>query len=581
MRRLKILPTNPNHLLIVLLGLWFVLNILQGIYTELANDEAYYWFITGQLSWGYFDHPPLFGLLTWLGVNIIGDSEIGVRLFTIMLQPLYLYLFWTVVRTERSTWHSALIYFLIAFTIPQLQLYGWVVTPDAPLLMASSLLLWSYHNYIRNPHNILYTLLIGASIAMLAYAKYQGALIVVLLIASNWRLLTQWRMWVAAATALVLIMPHLWWQYEHDWVSFRYHLSDRNGVFAWGDVFEYLLNLLVTFNPLLFVPFLIFMYKQKAGEPIGRALRFLSWGFMGFFLLSTARGYVQPQWVIPMVFALLYILTRATERYPNFQKYVCKSGSILVVLFVLVRVFAMTYTGDLVRFEIFNNHNSYATLAAEMEGRTLIFDGNYAQASKMNYYSTGRAFAHPSIYNRSSQYQMLDFDDTLYGKRVAVVVNTQIRDTTSKLVLDTTYRRFKIANSMEFYYDTIDNYIPTRRVAITYSGLPEKSLINQPIVFDIRIQNPYEYSIPTNQFKLLGQFKSGRFKWYEIVIPWGEIKTIPPHGTVSIKHEIVLPKMDSGRYKFAFSIQRPPSTSWYNSDRQDIYIINPSQKRGR
>lgn len=564
----------------ILLGLWFVLNILQGIFTELANDEAYYWFITGKLSMGYFDHPPLFGLLTWLGVHIFGDSEIGVRFFTILLQPLYLYLFWTVVRTERSTWKSALVYFLVAFSIPQLQLYGWVVTPDAPLLAATGLLIWSYHNFTKS-NKIVYALLLGISVGLLAYAKYQGALLVVLLLLSNIKLLKDWRIWAAGVIGALMLIPHLMWQADHDWVSFRYHLSDRNGVFAWGDVFEYLLNLLATFNPLLFVPFIIYMWKQKSVEETGRYLRFISWGFMGFFLLSTARGYVQPQWVIPVAFAIIYIITRATERNRLFRRYVMRSGTVVALLFIAVRIFAMNYTGDMIRLEIFGNDKAYGELAEKLEGRTLIFDGSYAQASKLNFYSEGFAFAHPSIYNRSSQYQLMNDDDNLYGKPVAVVINTQICDRLGKRGLDSAYQYFKIANSMDFYYDTIDFFIPTRRVEVEFTGLPERTLINQPAVLTIKLKNPYDYNIPLSKFKLIGQFKSGRFIWHEIEIPWREdLVELPANGEATIIREVMIPKMDTGQYKFGFTLQRSPATSWYNSERRSIAVTNPAQKIG-
>lgn len=566
--------------MVILLGLWFVLNILQGTFTELANDEAYYWFITGELSMGYFDHPPLFALLTWLGVNLFGDSEIAIRLFTILLQPLYLYLFWTVVRTERSTWKSALTYFLVAFSIPQLQLYGWVVTPDAPLLAATGLLLWSYHNFTKSD-KLVYALLLGVSVGLLAYAKYQGALLVILLLLSNLKLLKDWRIWAAGLLGAAMLIPHLLWQANHDWVSFRYHLSDRNGVFAWGDVFEYLLNLLVTFNPLLFVPFIIYMWRQKVVEQTGRYLRFISWGFMGFFLLSTARGYVQPQWVIPVAFALIYIVTRATERNRIFRRYVIRSSAIVAVLFVAVRIFAMTYTGDTIRMEIFGNKKSYNELAEKLDGRAMIFDGSYAQASKMNYYSNGLAFAQPSIYNRSSQYQMMTMDDELYGKRVAVAINTEIRDRLGLRGLDSAYQYFKIANSMDFHYDTIDFFIPTRRVEVEFSGLPQRTLIKQPAVLTITLKNPYDYTIPLSQFKLIGQFKQGRFVWHEIEIPWREDLTeLPANSQATIVREVMIPKMDTGEYLFGFSLQRTPASSWYNSKRIPITVTNPAQKQG-
>lgn len=581
MRRFKYLPTNPNKLLMLLLGLWCVLNILQGIFTELANDEAYYWFISKDLALGYFDHPPMFGLLTWLGINTVGDSEIGIRLFTILLQPLYLYLFWTVVRTERSSWKSALIYFFTAFGILQLQLYGWVVTPDAPLLLVTALLLWSYNRYLKaeNPKELnIAALLIALSCGAMAYAKYQGVLVIVFILLSNINLLRQWRIWAAAGVAALLIVPHLYWQYSHDWVSFRYHLSDRNGIFAWSDVFEYLLNLLGTFNPLIFVPFIIFMVRQKATEQMGRTLRFLSWGFMVFFLLSTFRGYVQPQWVIPIVFPILYIVTRASDRYPRFRKYLMKVGGVMVLLILAVRIFVMSYTGDTIKAEIFGNHKAYQELADTLGGRTLIFDGHYAQASKMNYYSTGSAFAYPSIYHRSSQYELMSIDDMLYGQPVAVAVNSQIRDNAPASMMDTTYQHFVAKKLVSLYYDTINYYIPTRRVEITYSGLPPTILINRPLTLNMNIYNPYSYPIPVNDIKLIAQFKKGRFEWYEVIIPWGNIKVLEPTSNTPLRCEIYVPKANTGLYKFGLTLQRRPAPSWYNSKRTEIQITNPSQK---
>lgn len=566
----------------LLLGIWCVLNILQGTFTELANDEAYYWFISKDLALGYFDHPPLFGLLTWLGINTIGESEIGVRFFTILMQPLYLYLFWTVVRTERSTWRSALTYFLIAFSIPQLQLYGWVVTPDTPLLLTTACLLWSYKYYLGSStdrdKNIA-TLLLGISIASLAYAKYHGALIVLLLVLSNISLLRQWRFWVAGAIAILLIIPHLMWQADNDWVSFRYHLSDRNGIFAWADVFEYLMNLFVTFNPFIFIPFLIHSYQQKAAEQMGRTLRFVSWGFMGFFLFSTFRGYVQPQWVIVVVFAILYIITRAGDRYPRFQKYLVKVGLICALLFVVFRIFVMSYTGNLIRAEIFGNHAAYEELVQQIEGRPMIFEGHYAQASKMNYYSSGFAFAHPSMYGRSSQYQLMDIDERLYGKSVAVAVSGGIRTTTPKSTVDSMYHYFKIANSMDLYYDTVNFYIPTRRVEISYKGVPSIILTGRPIVIEMEIYNPYSYPIPLAEFRLIAQFRKGRSEWYDVNIPFGLLKELPAGERITMKTELITPQADTGEYKFGLSLQRPPATSWYNSPRQKIHITNPSQKR--
>ncbi|MBQ8423556.1 MAG: hypothetical protein IJY36_04795 [Coprobacter sp.] len=46
---------------------WWVLNLLQAAFTELAHDEAYYFIYAEKLDWGYFDHPPMTALLIALG----------------------------------------------------------------------------------------------------------------------------------------------------------------------------------------------------------------------------------------------------------------------------------------------------------------------------------------------------------------------------------------------------------------------------------------------------------------------------------------------------------------------------------
>ena len=113
---------------------------------------------------------------------------------------------------------------------------------------------------------------------------------------------------VIFTVTLLLILPHLGWQSGHDWVSFRYHLAGRNKDFQFSFVTEYLLNLLAIFNPLLFPVFVAVWWKTRAETPVLRALNFMSAGFVLFFLSTTLRGYVQPQWEIPVAFGVIALL---------------------------------------------------------------------------------------------------------------------------------------------------------------------------------------------------------------------------------------------------------------------------------
>ena len=75
--------------------IWFVINLLQGIFTEIQEDEAYYALYGEHLAWGYYDHPPMVGLMTFLS-SIFFPGSLGVRLFTIIASCLSLFVMWLI-----------------------------------------------------------------------------------------------------------------------------------------------------------------------------------------------------------------------------------------------------------------------------------------------------------------------------------------------------------------------------------------------------------------------------------------------------------------------------------------------------
>ena len=63
---------------------WFIGLLIQAYFTELNEDEAYYWMYSRKLSWGYFDHPPIIALIIKLGYYVF-QNELGIRLIPIIL----------------------------------------------------------------------------------------------------------------------------------------------------------------------------------------------------------------------------------------------------------------------------------------------------------------------------------------------------------------------------------------------------------------------------------------------------------------------------------------------------------------
>src|SRR3978361_374105 len=61
------------------------LRLVAAAWTPLTFDEAYYWMWSKHLAGGYYDHPPAVAFGTRAGAMIAGDTELGVRLLSILL----------------------------------------------------------------------------------------------------------------------------------------------------------------------------------------------------------------------------------------------------------------------------------------------------------------------------------------------------------------------------------------------------------------------------------------------------------------------------------------------------------------
>ena len=396
---------GADRLVLLWLGVWWIANLVQAGFTELANDEAYYHMFAERLAWGYFDHPPVTALLVWAGERL--------RFFFTVLQPLYLWILWRLIRPADAGRRDAALFVVVSAATLMLQLYGFIAVPDGPLMFTTALFLLTFKWFSENRRRA--WLWMGIAMALMAYSKYHGALVVLFALAANPRQLLRPALYSSGAVALLLLVPHLVWQYEHDWASFAYHLSGRNSVFRPGYVVEFLANMLVVFNP-FFVPLYVQAWRKvKPQTPVGRALKLLPVAFIVFFVLSSLRGYVQPQWVIVSCFGLVYVLFAYARRHPRTRRYVMRAGGVTVGLIVLVRL-VMIFNPLGIRFEVFNNPESYAAIAAEADGRPVVFRYGYAVAAKYAFYTGGEAYCQPNIRYRTHQWQFRDDDSRMPGR---------------------------------------------------------------------------------------------------------------------------------------------------------------------
>lgn len=549
---------GADGLVALWLGVWWCANLIEAGCTELANDEAYYHMFAQRLAWGYFDHPPVTALLVWLGERLFG-GELGVRFFFTVLQPLYLWALWRLVRPADAVRRDATLFVMLSASTLLLQLYGFIAVPDGPLLASSAVFLWTFRNFSEGRR--LAWLWMGAAIALMAYSKYHGVLVLLFALAANPRLFARPALYASGAVAAVLLVPHLVWQYHHDWASFVYHLSARNSVFRPGYVVEFLANMLVVFNPFLVPIYVQAWRKTRPQSAVGRALKLLPAAFIGFFLLSSLRGYVQPQWVIVSVFGLIYVAFAYVRRHPRTRRYAMAAGGATLLLVAAVRV-EMIFNPLGLRFEVFDNSESYGAIAAEAQGRPVVFRHGYAVAAKYAFYTGGEAYCQPNIRYRTHQWQFRDDDSRFAGREVLVECPPPgIADTTGRV------RTVRLANGRSFTWFVDPDFRPVRKVGVTIGGMPRRVAAGDTLRLRLRFSNPYDYAIRVGMepqgVRLSMLWKHGRFRVEEF--PLEDRFTIPAGGEVS--HEVIFPvpqRLSGAQFEAGFALCREGYTNWFN-----------------
>ena len=547
---------DADRLVLLWLAVWWACNLLQAGLTELANDEAYYHMFAERLAWGYFDHPPVTALLVWAGERLFG-GELGVRFFFTVLQPLYLWILWRLVRPADADRRDAALFTVVSASTLMLQLYGFIAVPDGPLMLTAALFLLTFKRFTEGRR--MAWLWMGVAMALMAYSKYHGALVVLFALAvTPPRQLLRPSLYLSGAVALLLLVPHLVWQYDHDWASFAYHLSGRNSVFKPNYVVEFLGNMLVVFNPFLVPLYVQAWRKVKPQTTVGRALKLLPVAFIGFFLLSSLRGYVQPQWVIVSCFGLVYVLFDYARRHPRTRRYVMRAGGVTIALVALVRI-EMIFNPLGVRFEVFDNRASYGAIAEAADGCPVIFRQGYAVAAKYAFYTGGEAYCQPNIRYRTHQWQFRDDDSRFTGREVLVECPADMADTTREV------RSLTMANGRRFTWFVDRSFHPVRLVDIAVAGLPEEVAAGEELHLELMITNPYPYVIAVGEkgLQLTMLWKHGRFRVEEFPIE-AHFK-IPADDELTREVTFTVPPQLAGeRFDVGFALRREGYTNWFN-----------------
>lgn len=291
--------------------------------TDLFVDEAQYWHWSQNLDFGYYSKPPMIAWVIHLATLIGGSSDVfWVRVASPLLHMVTALIL--IPATARLTGSKEAAHWVGAsyVTLPGVALSSVFMSTDTVLFPFLALTLLAYAHLIER-RSIGFAVLMGFAIGCGTLSKYAmlyfvGTAALSALFLPRARLAIR-DACIAAATALIVIAPNIWWNATHGAATLK-HTSDNAG---WdglnlhiGKALEFLASQFAVVGPVLFAAMIVVFVRllQRRVTSTEQHLFILSW---------------------PIVLAIVFqaLMSRA---YANWAATAYAAGTMLAVLYLMM-----------------------------------------------------------------------------------------------------------------------------------------------------------------------------------------------------------------------------------------------------
>ena len=422
-----------------------LLRLLLALILPLTPQEAYYWSWSRELALSYFDHPPLASYSIWLTTLIFGQTIFGIKLAAVLwflaLNIIWVRLIQEMFQNEvQSFWTLLALNATIVF-----ELYGFVITPDTPLLVFWSATIYAVWKLVQTGR-ARYWYLAGLMLGLTWLGKYSGIMLVpsillFLLVSKKQRkwLLTP-HPYLASLVAVAVFSPVLIWNAQHDWISFAFQGARRTaGMHHWQLRFlgELLGSQLFILTPYVFglVMVALVRYGRRIFSGLeDKLLLLLSSGLITtlFFVAVSLRSLVKMNWLAPAYWSLIILAVHHIfQSTPDLHRLRIGLISALLLLALGIGVVAIpdvplgegnTWSG----WQQAASEVSIIQDSLQIQGENnFIFSTNYKASSLLKFYLPGhpRTYAQDIIGRPALQFDIWPKTQDLKGKTGILVVD--------------------------------------------------------------------------------------------------------------------------------------------------------------
>lgn len=454
-----------------------VCNFIQAYYTPILEDEAYYWTWSQKLSTGYFDHPPMIAWWIYLGYNLF-QNELGLRLVSVLFNGLAIYLLWRILQPKSSKQFN--LFAVLTLSVVVVQLFGFIATPDSPLLFFTILYIYCLQRFAQNTTTKT-ALCLGFAMSGLLYSKYHGVLVIAFTLIPfllNYKKYLQFIL-IAVGFGFLLYLPHTIWLFQHEFSPIKYHFLERSS----DEGFELvkLLNYvgMYLFGMAIFLSFAVWksLIKFNLKTEFSRSIWLLAILPGAFFFISAFKDNVQPQWLL-ISFVAMLILTYWNYKDNLHLKWIFGFGVVNILLIVFLRIIFLIPS-----ISPFEKNKIFAQNIAQFEPINPVFE-RYQEASIYQFYNPNSPVAvHRTLGNRKSQFDLWNSEEQYIGKTITYI-SPWIK----------AERQFIGFKNRPYFLKEIEDYISSNSIRIkTMKELIAKP--NETINLGLKISNDHDREV--------------------------------------------------------------------------------------
>ncbi|WP_290697466.1 glycosyltransferase family 39 protein [Amphritea sp.] len=304
----KLFTAYPFRWFLALLAVLFIYRgwVVIDSPITLFYDEAYYLGWAQTPDWGYYSKPPMVGWLIALTTSIFGNAEWAVKLAAPVLYSSAAVLIYRTADFLAGA-KAALSAGAIFLLMPLVGFNSLFITTDAPLIFFWCLCFYAFLQ-AKTHNNWAWWLLAGVAGGLGLLSKYTFVLLPATFLLYGAispvgrQLLLNPRFWITCLLALSFLLPNLYWNYQHDFISFQHTAEishQTSSSLSFSRLVEFWGGQLFVFGPVLLIYMVIRGLKRQPRSDTEKLLWSLFWPTFAVLSIQALMARANVNWAGP------------------------------------------------------------------------------------------------------------------------------------------------------------------------------------------------------------------------------------------------------------------------------------------